>query len=83
MSKVIIECKEAYWDPEKDDFFPDMIRNPPKRLVDFGIQRIVGKSIRGCMTNWGSYGMGGPGFLAIGFSDWTEEDFELLQDKVD
>jgi hypothetical protein len=40
------------------------IRRPP-RLREVGVARVVGRRIVGWRSNYGSYGMGGPGFFGL------------------
>ena len=42
----------------------DSIRRPP-RLREVGVIRVLGRRVVGWRSNYGSYGMGGPGFFGL------------------
>lgn len=50
----------------------------PKTLIDIGISDLIGQNVTNYATRYGSYGMGGPGFLGFKLSEQSDDDKILI-----
>lgn len=59
-------------------FFETVVTRTPKTLADIDASKLVGQHITLFKGSYGSYGMGGPGFIGLTLSDQPEDDKILI-----